>query len=301
MTGDYKPQASGLWDAINRTQISKEQIQDLTNFKSSPVNFKIALWNPHTNGVRYVKAISYLLCTQLSPENWERLSRIKNRQLGNPFTVTYNGQEVCLDYLQAVHELDFIAKSLNLDGRRILEIGAGYGRTCHAILANHDVEAYDIVDLENCLQLSRSYLASVLDQASFSKIRFICVEDFGAAPVGRYDLSINIDSFAEMNADVVHYYLNYINEHSKHFYVKNPVGKYLDASLDDSLQNTMRELALKTGVLRDVIEIHDSNAVRDQVPKFVAAYRPGSSWQSMADTWAIPWSYYWQALYKRDE
>lgn len=297
---DNKPTQSALWNYINRTQITKEQTADLTNFKSSPVNFKIALWNPQANGIRYLKALTHFLCTSLTPENWERIHRIKNRHVGNPFTVRYDGEEICLDYLQAVYELDFIVRNLSLDGMRVMEIGAGYGRTCHAIMSNHGVDTYSILDLPNCLDLSRKYLETVLDESSFARIRFISVEDFDAAGEFESNLCINIDSFAEMDAAIVHYYLNYIDKQSDYLYVKNPVGKYLDESLDNHFEgNEVVQMALSTGLLRDVIDIHDSQAVAAQANKFKEAYRPGDAWQCLADSWAMPWSYYWQALYRK--
>ena len=299
-TDSRKPTESALWKFVNQTYITKDQIQDLTNFKSSSVNFKIALWNPHTNAVRYLKAIIYNLCASLTPENWERITKIENRHIGNPFTVRYNGEEICLDYLQAVYELDFIAKNVRVDGLSILEIGAGYGRTCHAIMSNHEVEIYYIVDLENCLQLSQNYLGKVLDKPAFSRIRFILAEDFDLLSDMHFDLCINIDSFAEMDAEVVQYYLDYVRKHSNYLYVKNPVGKYLDKSLDGHSQGEeVVQLALSTGVLRDIIDIHDNQAIEAQVGKFIQAYQPGSDWRCIDASWAVPWSYYWQAIFKK--
>lgn len=300
---DPKTGQSPLWAHINQTQITKESTVDLTNFKSGTVNFKLALWNPHVNGVRYLKALIYNLCADLSSENWARLSHIQNREVGNPITVNYAGESVCMDYLQAVLELEFIATNMKLDGLRILEIGAGYGRTCHAILSNHNVEAYTIFDLENCLELSKKYLALVLDKEQFAKVHFVSTDDIAhylSESNMHFDLCINIDSFAEMDAETVKHYLTIIDDHCDHLYVKNPVGKYLDKSLDDHSQGQdVVNLALGTGILRDVIDIHDSEEVKVQSRKFVSVYQPAENWKCLADDWAKPWSYYWQALYQK--
>jgi hypothetical protein len=115
-----------------------------------------------------------------------------------------------------------------------------------------------------------------------------------------FDVCINIDSFAEMEPDVVKYYLEYINQNCNYFYVKNPVGKYMDKSLDNHYQGQkLVNIALNTGVLRDVIDIHDNQAIKKEAPKFIEAYHPGKKWECIANSWARPWSYFWQAIYKK--
>ena len=42
----------------------------------------------------------------------------------------------------------------------VLEIGAGYGRTCHGLLSNLHINEYTIIDLENMLEHSKEYLKS---------------------------------------------------------------------------------------------------------------------------------------------
>jgi putative sugar O-methyltransferase len=291
---------SPLWETYHRTRITKESSVDLTGFKSDGVNFKLALWNPQTNGVRYLKALIHNLAERLDETGWERLRRISGRETGAPIAVRTHGELVCMDYLQAVLELDFLARHVTLDGASVLEIGAGYGRTCHAVLANHDVAGYCIVDLENSLDLARAYLGAVLDRDTFAKVRFVRAESLDHTPAGlRFDLCLNIDSFAEMDPAVVGNYLAFIAGRCRSFYVKNPVGKYLDPSLDGHAEGPeLVAMALRTGVLRDVIDIHDSEAVRAQSVRFVDAYRPAPDWTPVADEWAPPWSYYWQALYR---
>lgn len=291
---------SPLWETYHRTRITKQASVDLRGFKSDAVNFKLALWNPQTNGVRYLKALVHNVAERLDETGWQRLRRIHGRETGAPITVRTHGELVCMDYLQAVLELDFVSRHVALDGASVLEIGAGYGRTCHALLANHDLAVYHIVDLENSLDLARAYLREVLDGSDFAKVRFIRAEDLERAPADlRYDLCLNIDSFAEMDPGVVTNYLAFIAGRCRGFYVKNPVGKYLDPSLDGHAEGQdLVAMALSTGVLRDVIDIHDSEAVYKQSARFVDAYRPAPGWSSVADEWAPPWSYYWQALYR---
>lgn len=291
--------ASGLWDYINQNNLKLDHTQSIDDFKSNKVNYKISVWNPKTNGLRYLKTLIYNLCQTLTPETWKSLNNIKNRDVGNPINVKFNNEHICMDYLQAVFELEFINKNFQLDGTKVLEIGAGYGRTCHAIMSNHDVIAYYIVDLLPCLTLSQKYLEQVLEKKVYSKIKFVPVEKFATLSDKHVGIGINIDSFAEMKAAVVKKYLKYIADHCDCLYVKNPVGKYFDKSLVDLPQDDeVVQLAMSTGLLLNIIDIFDSTAIQNQRDNFVKAYQPCDNWECSADSWAIPWSYYWQALYR---
>ncbi|WP_049660381.1 putative sugar O-methyltransferase [Kitasatospora sp. MY 5-36] len=302
MDDRYAP--SALWEYNNSVKVTEQGVAELGSFKSEPVNFKLALWDPQVNGVRYLKALIFELATRLTPENRSRLRRIRGRELGSPITVTHDGDRVCMDYLLAVHELDFISRHLPLDGARVLEIGAGYGRTCHAIFANHRVEEYCIVDLARVLSLSRAYLGRVLAPEDFARVRFVPVDDTDdldrALGGSRFELCLNIDSFAEMPPGTVLNYLDLVDRRCAALYVNNPVGKYLEKELDNHAQGEeVVRMALATGLLRDVLDIHDSRAVEALAPKFLSSYRPGPRWETVADGGAVPWSYYWQALYRR--
>ncbi|WP_051043211.1 putative sugar O-methyltransferase [Nocardiopsis xinjiangensis] len=293
---DDKYGRSPLWEHHNSTAITRKAVTDLSGFKSNAVNFKLALWDPASNGVRYLKTLAHELAMRMSEEEWRRLRRVRNRDVGAPISARVHGQDVCVDYLQAVFELGFISRNVTLDNARVLEVGAGYGRTCHSMMSNHDIAEYCIVDLDNALLLSRAYLERVLDEESFSRIRFVRAEEVEAALEGRrYDLCVNIDSFAEMNPETVEHYLNLVDAHCAHLYVNNPVGKYLpDGHSDD---DEVVRYALSTGPLRQVLDIYDSEAVSAAAVRFVSAYRPGEHWKCAAEARSVPWSYYWQALY----
>jgi hypothetical protein len=272
----------------------------LAGFKSGDANFKLTLWDPRTNGVRYVKALTYRVSDRLSPADRERLRRTRNRDVGDPITVRHEGDEICLDYLRAVQEVGFIADRLDLTGARVVEIGAGYGRTCHALMSNHEVAEYHIVEREPSLRLARAYLHAVLEPEEFAKVVFHPADgDGGPAFPPAADLAINIDSFAYMPPATVRHYLTLIAERCRGFYVSGPVGKYLDKALDNHSQGAAEvATALSTGLLRDVLDVFDSEAVRKHSAKFVTAYRPGPGWECAAEAATPVWSHYWQALYR---
>jgi putative sugar O-methyltransferase len=292
-------QASRQWELIQENWVTEEAAVDLTGFKSDRRNFNISLWDPTANGVRYLKTLVYDLAADLDADGWLKLERIRNREVGDPLTVRYRGEAVCLDYLQAVRELDFIERQVRLDGAEVLEIGAGYGRTCHAMLSNHDLARYRIIDLPNTLRLSTAYLGRVLTEEQFAKIEFVPVDHVGALEPAVFDLCVNIHSFTEMLPETVRDYLDLIDRGCRAFYVKNPLGKFLDKTLDGHFKGGEAvRLALETGPLRQVLDIFDSEAIEAAVPAFVDAYRPGDGWECAAHARAVPWSYFWQALYK---
>ncbi|WP_051794906.1 putative sugar O-methyltransferase [Kibdelosporangium aridum] len=274
---------------------------DLTNFKSDRRNHKISLWNPDANGVRYLKTLIYNLAKELlGPDDWKRLRNTLHRDIGNPIAVELEGESICLDYLQAILEVAFIEQQLDLHGARVLEIGPGYGRTCHTLLSNHDIASYCIVDLNSTMQFSMRYLRTVLDDAQFAKIDFVSVDDVDDTLESRhFDLCVNIDSFHEMAPETARGYLDQIARRCSFFYVKNPVGKYLDKSLDGHSEgNESLVHAMRSGLLRQVLDVHSSEAVKAAVPAFISAYRPADEWTCVADGWAVPWSFYWQAIYR---
>lgn len=291
--------SSGLWDYINQNNLKLGLTQNFDDFKSNEVNCKISVWDPKTNGIRYLKTLIYNLCQTLTPETWGRLSNIKNRDIGNPIDIKFDKKHICMDYLQAVFELEFIGENFQFDGAKVLEIGAGYGRTCHAIMSNQDISDYYIVDLLPCLSLSQKYLEQVLEKKVYSKIRFVPVEEFDTLADKHIGIAINIDSFAEMKADVVKNYLKYIADHCDCLYVKNTVGKYFDKSLVDlPRDDEVVQMAMSTGLLLNIVDIFDSIDIRAQRDNFINAYQPSDKWDCFADSWAKPWSYYWQAFYR---
>ncbi|MET7468279.1 putative sugar O-methyltransferase [Micromonospora sp. NPDC005686] len=293
--------ASRQWERIQDRWITEEAAVDLTNLKSDPRNFKLALWDPSANGVRYLKALIYHLGMELGDEDRERIARTPNRALGDPISVRCRGEHLSLDDLQSTFELGAIERDVSLDGADVLEIGAGYGRTCHMIMSNHDVATYRIVDLRNTLRLSQAYLRGALGEKQFNRIQFVQVDEVEDALDGqRFDLCINIHSMTEMSPGTARAYLDLIDRTCAAFYVKNPVGKFLDESLDGTAPSEEAvRLALENGPLRQLVDIHDSQAVEAAVPGFLEGYRPGDDWECVSDGRALPWSYLWQAVYRK--
>ena len=286
------------WDKIFEDHITEDRLECLEDFKSTEVNHKISLWNPSTNGLRYLKMLIYNLFDSLTDNQKSIIVNCKNRDFGNPVSVKREGHTICLDYIQASLEVDVISKNISLDKKSLLEIGAGYGRTCHAIISNFNISSYTICDIGGCLELSKKYLQEVLKEEDYKKISFVSPEDLVKSK-DKFNLCINIDSFAEMDRDIVIRYLKFIDENCENFYTKNPVGKYVDSEISGDKDPESISLALKSGILKDIVEIHSDASVIENSKKFIKAYKPSDKWMALADSWPPPISYYWQAFYKR--
>jgi len=292
-----------FWEEINLDIVNIENLtESLENFRSSPVNYKLSIFNPEKNGVRYLKTLLYNLTMSLTKEEFIKITNIKNRNFGNPFYILYENEKIDLDYLQAIYEISFLENNISLKDLDILEIGAGYGRTAHAILSNYDIKSYTIIDLEKTLQISRKYLQIVLPENLFQKIVFLSVENLVNYKFNFFDLVINIDSFAEMSEEVVFQYFDLINTHSKYFYTKNPVGKYLDKTLDNHSQGeSVVNQALKNGILKEILDIDSNQDIKQHSYKFLDGYKPNKKWNILQNSWAPPFSYYWQVIYVKGD
>ena len=111
-----KQDISDLWKYDSEI-IQKAIAADYDHFKSNAANFKISIFNPQKNGYKYLKTLIYQLCRNLSENNFRRLTRIKNRNRCNPISVTYRGEQICMDYLQAVYEIEFMQQHLQFENQ----------------------------------------------------------------------------------------------------------------------------------------------------------------------------------------
>ena len=271
------------------------------DFSKSDFFYKIGTWNPKANGVRYLKMLLYNMSMNLTKEDLDILKNITNRDILKTYNVKINGVEIDFDYIQVIDEIQFLSHTVK-KSRTILEIGSGYGRTCHAILCNFDtIEKYIIADLDAMLIHSKNYLQKVLSKENYDKVQFISVESQLENLLSTaVDLTIQIDALNEIQPSEVKLYLEMIDKNSKFFYTKNPLGKYIDASLDNHWSgNKAVENVMKSGLLTDVIDIDNNEDIINSVPKFIETYTPSTKWICHSNRWAKPTPFMWQVIYKR--
>ncbi|MGD0420709.1 MAG: putative sugar O-methyltransferase [Xanthobacteraceae bacterium] len=241
------------------------------------------------------------MAAERQPDRFFLLYRALGKvDIGAPVSVKVRSCAINIDYLLSVQEYLFLESAADLaTTRSIVEIGAGFGRTCHAMLALvAGIERYTIVDLPNVLELSRRVLSLAVPQ-HFHKLRFLDAADTEAWRGLTADLAINIDSFQEMPPATIDTYMKGLVAQCGRFYVKNPIAKYDPACIGIAVEDPARFLdVFSLGYCREVIDIFDDEALEVCRRKYVEAYRPGSSWTVVAERPADLFSYYHHVLYR---
>jgi len=295
-----KFRSSQLWKSLNEDLFNYTNELDLSDFRSSEkqINARLASWAPYDATQRYYKNILFNLATSMPEKFFYYYQKLGNSNLGLPINVKVNNMEINLDYLFSIQEIIFLESILPFSDR-IVEIGAGFGRTVHAILNNfNSVKSYTIIDLEPMLKLSSRYLKEVLSSSDYSKIVFIKAKD--AEKVAKIDLAINIDSIAEMEPEVCLNYLNLINTHARYFYIRNPICKYTPESIGiKNIPQIRFDTVANLGLCRKVIDIFDEESLSLYRKEYEKIYLPGPLWTLFKSEVSYPWQYYQHALYKK--
>lgn len=288
------------WERVNR-RIDSLTDDDLKSFKRNDKAFNFATWAPSRFGVYYLKTMLTLMARALPEADLQLLDQVHNRTYGDPIFVRVKGREICLDYLQALHEAKYVG-DVGRNVKRMVEIGAGYGRTCHTLLSlNPNVEEYVIIDLPGCLNLSRRYLKQVLEPQVYAKIKFVlnteCLDYFNEAPTVP-TLALNCDSLGEMDKNVSRAYLDLIAQHADYFYSCNPIAKYDPICFEERDVNPeIIKDALSAGLLTSVIDVFDDDVVECHVDTYLEVMKPQASWSVMKHDLAELYSYYYHVIY----
>ncbi|MDR1031778.1 MAG: putative sugar O-methyltransferase [Holosporales bacterium] len=285
---------SPLWNSILKSKAFKNIPHD---FKlGNAANLRIAQYNPKTHGTMFLKMLIFWMANSFKENDLLKLSQICNKRQGGGASIFYSNMWLDLDYLMALEEVLFLNDHLT-SINSILEIGAGYGRTCHTILSLFpNIEKYTIVDLDQTLDLSRSYLNDTVMQKDFKKIDFVSINNFMKR---RAELTINIDSMQEMSHSAVKAYLKYIDDFSRYFYCKNTVGKFAP-KLCGFIRSKDCDLALRSGLLTDQLNIFCPLELEKHRKKFLVEFSPGKGWFVEKAGPTFPWSHYYQALFSKN-
>ncbi len=293
-----RPAVSLQWQRLVDDAFANIDERFLTSFRAAgPLNRFVA-WNPYEPSTRYLRALLYAVSRQQSEEFFDAYRAIGDTTIGGPPGIRCRGCDINADYLAAVEEFLFLRRHGGLDGAaRIVEIGAGFGRTCHALLRlAPSVREYTIVDLPAMLSLSRAYLERSIPDM-IDRVRFVSHEDVARAGIAA-DLSINIDSFQEMPPAAIDEYMDGVVANTVRFYTRNPIAKFDPAAV--GLEIDVERLAdvFALGYCRARIDVFDEAALDPQRQVFVDAYRPaGFSVAATAPMDLFP--YYQHALYAR--
>ncbi|MCC6658319.1 MAG: putative sugar O-methyltransferase [Rhodocyclaceae bacterium] len=304
-------ESSQLWKQLSQELFHNVGDDFLRNFREpGKANNRLAAWDPFDGTMRFFKFLLFNQCKAKPDAFFEHYRRLGDTQIGNPVTIRVVRQgmpvDVNLDHFFSIEEFSFLAENIDLaEIGHVIEIGAGFGRTAHALLKLcSTVETYTIIDLPNVLKLSSLYLEAVLDEQEFAKLKFVDamgIADSKALNCGAADLVINIDSFQEMKPEVIDFYMNNIASHARFFYSKNAIGKYRPETigLPSSLEAETNEI-FQLGRSREIIDIFCNSELEVARTRHMDAYRPSAFFRVIGEAPLDVFPYYHNTLYARN-
>lgn len=135
--------------------------------------------------------------------------RLAEPALGGPLPVHLGGRLISQDLANTSLEVAAIRRALGgRRPRRVLEIGAGYGRTAFALLALFPEASYTIVDIPPALDISRWYLEALYPDRDLA---FVDAGDSERLPDAGFDLALSISSLQEMLPAEIERYLRLVD------------------------------------------------------------------------------------------
>ena len=227
------PQAQGLRQFLS-TQPSDWPSQAVAQSADSPDLGGVDDFqgqNPFTAHPNYFAFYCYfvgLLWHYAASHDETRLfERLEEPTLGNPLPVHLNGKLISQDLGNSLIEWCQIRSLMQSPDvattRRIIEIGAGYGRVAYVFLKAGNCK-YIVVDIPPALTLAEWYLgnvfpdlrifhfrefadfADVADEIAVADIAFLSMKQIELLPSGFCDVGISISSLHEMRIDQIEFY-----------------------------------------------------------------------------------------------
>jgi putative sugar O-methyltransferase len=295
---------ASLWKTLCANEFAKIDDAFLDQFRRpGGANNRLGSWDPFDSTMRYFKFMLYTAAAR-QPERFFALYDALGRvDIGQPVSVQIHSCAINIDYFLSIEEFLFLESAFELRSvKSIVEIGAGFGRTCHTLLAlcaAGRLEQYAIIDLPEVLELSRCALAKLVPE-HYGKLRFIDATRQAEWHGLRADLTINIDSFQEMPPSTIDSYMHDVIAYSDYFYVKNPIAKYDPKTIGLRTEDSRKlQDIFAVGYCRDVIDIFDEAALAKARSAYLKAYRPGARWKCDANRPVEMFPYYHHALYRR--
>ena len=227
------------WIDVNNNQVEQAIINVENFFVSENVN----LYKKQTN-MSCVDSMKYNNLTYLLYLNLKKLNLLdKLNYLSDEGYLTYNdpfieinGVKVSQDKINSILDYENINKFSSFSTKKnILEIGAGSGRTSQAIITFNNNLKYTICDIPPALFISYERLKKVykskkvgllysLDEDELNNeinnydISFVMPHQLNFISEKKFDLTIAIDCFHEMDKKTIKNYFYNINIFSKLFY-----------------------------------------------------------------------------------
>jgi hypothetical protein len=213
----------------------------------------------------------------LDVESRDRLGLLNTLEEDGRFgawTFSYgNRPPISRDLLDSVNEINYLDARMSLssiEGLRVLDIGAGYGRLAHRMSAAlSNLAAYDCIDgVATSTFLCEYYLDYRRVPDSVRVVRL----DQWESLADEYDLAVNVHSFSECSLEAIRWWLARIAERKIEWLliVPNEPNELLSTELDGSMLDFAPEVRAagyeqvdtrpvnESDELRKLIELHDT-------------------------------------------
>ena len=115
--------------------------------------------------------MTVLLYDYVSNKYPEVIEDCDEGEVGNPLFISINGKKVSQDILSSAIEYSSVVKGRGQVPNKILELGAGSGRTAEFFLKKHENIKYVICDIVPALYVSQFYLAKIFTNKRIFKFR----------------------------------------------------------------------------------------------------------------------------------
>ncbi|HEV2642677.1 MAG TPA: putative sugar O-methyltransferase [Candidatus Elarobacter sp.] len=293
--------SSELWNSLTQTLFSSVDDEFVSKFRRpGGANNRLGVWDAYDSTMRYFKFLLYSEAARESDRFFELYRALQNVDLGLPVSVRMRSCDINIDYLLSVQEYLFVDAAVDMgEVSSVIEIGAGFGRTCHALLSfRKSIERYTIVDLPAMIELSRRFLARAIP-GEFHKVSFVPVDEASRWDGLVADMAINIDSFQEMPPATIDGYMRGLVGNCRLFYVKNPVAKYDPECIGVQVEDKARfKDVFSLGRCTKVVDIFDDEQLRLCRREYLEAYRPGPTWELVTEAPLDIFPYYHHAIYR---
>lgn len=175
---------------------------------------------------------------------------------------------VSRDLLDSINEINYLDDQMGLtsiDGLRVLDIGAGYGRLAHRMsTALPNLAAYDCIDgVATSTFLCDYYTRFRHTPDSVRVVRLDEHEKLG----DRYDVAVNIHSFSECSLEAIRWWLDRIAERDIPWLliVPNTPDELRSTELDGSMLPFRQDVLDRGYELVDSRPIHQSDELRELI------------------------------------
>lgn len=198
--------------------------KEFNNFKRNSIYTHILEHVARDFGQLY---IDFILKTKLDLSKIDKLK--ENDEQGNPVIENYQSpfndiSPSTLRYIKVLSELEMLFGSL--DGKRIIEIGVGYGGQSKVIMDYFKISEYVYVDLMEPILLTKRYLKKY----NYNNLNYYCLNTNGFqlenvddnstwVPAQPYDLLISNYAFSELNRSIQDFYLKVLINNAKSGYM----------------------------------------------------------------------------------